>query len=286
MDFGLVGRQARELSPEAQRLVTQIRASPLRSRCRGVALVEDDVDHREDRCQPRRALLAFRHLERHARRRDRLLRRGRSAARRSLSGWRYARAISAVERPPTSRSVSAARDTIGSTGWHATNIIRSRSSSISPSSTSASGAVSIVSGASCWYLALNVRSRRNRSTAFRFATAINHAPGFRGSPSRGHCTIASVSASCARSSARLTSSTWRARPATRRGNSMRNTVSIARVVASGGGSPVTARDSTRVTPDRTPAAPGPRPRRAPRGTASTTRPPRRGRGTPSTPIRR
>ena len=214
--------------------------------------------------------------------------RARSAARRcSRAGGTPARSRPSKDRRPAEASArlstpSAARDGTRRTS-SAVGRPRSRRRR-----RPGRAAVSIVSGASCWYLALNVRSRRNRSTAFRFATAINHAPGFRGSPSRGHCTIASVSASCARSSARLTSSTWRARPATRRGNSMRNTVSIASRCRCVGGrsSPVTARDSTRVTPDRTPAAPGLRPRRAPRGTASTTRPPRRGRGTPSTPIPR
>ncbi len=50
------------------------------------------------------------------------------------SGCRKARAISAVVRPPTRRSVSATRDWTLSTGWQATNISRSRSSAIASSS--------------------------------------------------------------------------------------------------------------------------------------------------------
>ena len=43
---------------------------------------------------------------------------------------RYARAISRVDSPPTSRSVSATRDSLVSTGWQDMNISRSTSSSM------------------------------------------------------------------------------------------------------------------------------------------------------------
>ena len=52
------------------------------------------------------------------------------------------------------------------------------------------------------------------------------APGLRGTPVRGHSASATTSASCASSSARSTSRTIRARPATSLARSIRNTVSI------------------------------------------------------------
>src|SRR6188768_3177532 len=60
---------------------------------------------------------------------------------------------------------------------------------------------------------------------------MSHAPGLRGIPDSGHCSSAATSASCARSSASPTSRTMRARPAMRRGDSMRQTASIARLVS-------------------------------------------------------
>ena len=138
VDFGLVGRQARELSPEPQRLMTQIRASPLRSGRRGVALVEDDVDHL--RAPMSAASSAPRpRAPRTARpRRRSSSSRARSAARRcSRAGGRPGRSRPSRGRRPVEASARLL-DAIGSTGWHATNIIRSRSSSISPSSTSGS----------------------------------------------------------------------------------------------------------------------------------------------------
>ena len=50
------------------------------------------------------------------------------------SGTRNARAISSVVRPPSSRSVSATRASVDSTGWQAMNTSRSRSSPTSSSS--------------------------------------------------------------------------------------------------------------------------------------------------------
>ena len=49
------------------------------------------------------------------------------------SGTRNARAISAVVSPPSKRSVSATRASVGSTGWQAVKIRRSRSSPMSSS---------------------------------------------------------------------------------------------------------------------------------------------------------
>src|SRR5712671_6924123 len=65
-----------------------------------------------------------------------------------------------------------------------------------------------------------------------FAVAISHAPGPSGTPRTGHCSSAITRASCASSSAAPTSSVILARPAIRRGDSIRQTASIADLVAS------------------------------------------------------
>src|SRR5437867_3634055 len=65
-----------------------------------------------------------------------------------------------------------------------------------------------------------------------FAVAISQAPGPSGTPWTGHCSIAITRASCASSSAAPTSPVIRARPAMRRGDSIRQTASIAERVAS------------------------------------------------------
>src|SRR5947207_8204821 len=63
------------------------------------------------------------------------------------------------------------------------------------------------------------------------AVAISHAPGPPGTPWAGHCSSAITRASCASSSAAPTSPVIRARPAMRRGDSIRQTASIAERVA-------------------------------------------------------
>ncbi len=73
--------------------------------------------------------------------------------------------------------------------------------------------------------------RRSRSIARYFAEAINQAPGLSGTPVFGHCSSAATSASCARSSARPTSRTMRARPAMILADSILQTALIARCVA-------------------------------------------------------
>ena len=67
--------------------------------------------------------------------------------------------------------------------------------------------------------------------ARRLAVVISHAPGLRGTPSAGHCSSAATSASCASSSATPTSRTSRVSPAMSRGDSIRQTASIARWVS-------------------------------------------------------
>src|SRR3954447_9013442 len=59
------------------------------------------------------------------------------------------------------------------------------------------------------------------------AAAMSQAPGLSGTPDSGHFSSATTSASWARSSARPTSPVMRARPAISRGDSIRQTASIA-----------------------------------------------------------
>ena len=123
------------------------------------------------------------------------------------------------------------RDTSGRSGWQATKMRRSRSSSSGSLSMSGAPAVCVPFSSSarpsCAYLSANVRSRRKRSIALRLPTAVSQAPGLAGTPSRGHWRNASTSASCASSSARSRSFAIRASVATTRGNSIRKTVSTA-----------------------------------------------------------
>src|SRR5690606_32030559 len=71
------------------------------------------------------------------------------------------------------------------------------------------------------------------SRARFFADLISHAPGLSGMPVAGHRSRAVSSASCARSSAKPMSRTTRARPPISRADSIRQTASMARRVASG-----------------------------------------------------
>ncbi len=154
------------------------------------------------------------------------------------SGTRKARAISPVVRPPSSRRVSAARASVDSSGWQATNTSRSRSSPMPSSSATSAPTSGVVSGSSrptSASLRRYVSSRRIRSIARRLAVVISHAPGFCGTPSAGHCSSAATRASCASSSAVPRSRTSLVSPATSRGASIRQTVSIARWVSVGTG---------------------------------------------------
>jgi hypothetical protein len=102
-------------------------------------------------------------------------------------------------------------------------------SSSSAASRSGSGRVSSSRAiSSC--LRSSVAARRSMSIARCLAVAISQAPGFFGTPDCGHRSRATTSASCARSSARPTSRTMRARPAISRGDSILQTASIARCV--------------------------------------------------------
>ena len=95
-----------------------------------VALVEDQVEHGEDACQPFRQQLRRGHpVGMPASRILRLARTRRCAI--VGSAVRRARAISAVLRPASVRRVSATRAGNGSAGWQHVKISRSRSSGIS-----------------------------------------------------------------------------------------------------------------------------------------------------------
>src|SRR6202163_2663051 len=60
---------------------------------------------------------------------------------------------------------------------------------------------------------------------------MSQAPGLSGTPDFGHCSSAATRASCARSSARPTSRTIRARPAMSLGDSILQTASMAECVS-------------------------------------------------------
>ena len=84
----------------------------------------------------------------------------------------------------------------------------------------------------------------SESIARCFAVAMSQAPGLSGTPDSGHCSSAATRASCARSSARPTSRTIRARPAMSLGDSILQTASIVRCVSVA----VTATDHTIFSP--------------------------------------
>src|SRR5436309_6808838 len=142
------------------------------------------------------------------------------------SGTRKARAISAVDRPATSLSVSAARLSGGSPGWEHVKINRSRSSAIASGSLTSgisSSAPSPVSYASASERAPARRSRRRRSSARRRAVVRSQAPGRSGVPSAGQRSSACANASWTTSSAVSMSRTIRSTDATTRPYSRRNT---------------------------------------------------------------
>ena len=200
-----------------------------------VALVEDQVDDLEHHREPRRAARRAPGPRTGPAPRPASAWPGRSAVRPWPTAPGYARAISSVDRPPSSRRVSATRDRSGSTGWQATKIRASRSSPI---------------GASSCGIRLRgrVRGRSGRPPAGRtwpgdpapagcasialcLAVAVSQAPGLSGTPCSGHCSRASTNASCASSSASPTSRTSRASVAISRGDSIRQTASMRRMSA-------------------------------------------------------
>ncbi len=142
-----------------------------------------------------------------------------------------ARAISAVVRPPSSRSVSAIRASADSTGWQTVKISRSRSSSMSSGPAGSGGGTSSSARPTSASLRAYVSRRRTRSTARCLAVAMSQAPGRSGTPDPGHCSRAATSASCASSSAMPMSRTMRVTPAMIRADSIRNTASTVLAVS-------------------------------------------------------
>src|SRR5215213_4458935 len=134
---------------------------------------------------------------------------------------RNARAISSLDRPPTTRRVSATRASRESTGWQLTNISARTSSSILSGSISSSTAGSAASRA---YLSWRAVRRRIASIARRRAVAISQPTGLAGEAS-GHDTSASATASWAASSASPKSPVNRVSAATIRADSIRQTAS-------------------------------------------------------------
>ena len=175
---------------------------------RGVALVEDEVDHLEHRRQPlaRAPRRAAPRTARCASASVRLARTIRWAI--VGSGTRNARAISSVVSPPSSRSVSATRASRGQHGMagdehQAQQVVadggrparrrdRGRGRCVPDV-----GLVAQLRPA----CAREFARRRNWSMARRFAVAMSQAPGLSGMPVSGHFSSAMTSASCARSSA-------------------------------------------------------------------------------------
>ena len=147
------------------------------------------------------------------------------------TGTRNARAISSLDRPPTTRRVSATRASGESTGWQLTNISARTSSSILSGSMSSSTAAS--SAASRAYRSCRAVRRRIASIARRRAVAISQPAGLAGAAS-GHDTSASATASWAASSASPKSPVNRVSAATIRADSIRQTASTSAVPISSG----------------------------------------------------
>ena len=93
---------------------------------------------------------------------------------------RNARATSAVDRPHSSRSVSATCASTANAGWQHVQISRSRSSGYSSAFSGSSHATSSIT--SSGIARRKSVSRRSRSSARRRAVVVSHAPGFAGTP--------------------------------------------------------------------------------------------------------
>ena len=238
------GASVGQHAAQAQRVLAQRRPHPVVAGGRRVALVEDQVDDLEHRRQARRA----------ARRRAaprtapasasvRLARTIRCAT--VASGTRNARAISGVVSPPSSRSVSATRASVESTGWQQVKISRSRSSPIVVGARRRGAARPAIEEADLRVLAL--QALRPADEVDRAVLGGGHQPGAR------VVRDARLAATArARRRARPARGPRRGRrrassaPARRSGaaDSMRQTASIARCVA-----------ARSVTPRSAPAAP-------------------------------
>jgi hypothetical protein len=148
------------------------------------------------------------------------------------SDTRNARAISAVDRPATVRSVSATRFSRAMAGWQHVKTSRSRSSA-SGSAAARDEPDGPAASATSSTFARSVCRRRSTSRARRRATVVSHAPGERGRPPCGHRARAFSVASCTQSSARSQSPVSRISVATTAARSP----ATAPVVPTGGGPP-------------------------------------------------
>src|SRR6266581_8246120 len=131
-------------------------------------------------------------------------------------------ATSLVERPPSSRRVSATCASVDSAGWQQVKMRRSRSSSTCPASSGIPR--SLVPGERTATSLSSSRprdSRRRRSMARLRAVVVIQPPGLGGRPSPGHLDAAMANASCTASSATSMSPKARIRAATDRPDSSR-----------------------------------------------------------------
>src|SRR6266702_3993593 len=132
------------------------------------------------------------------------------------------RATSLVDRPPSSRRVSATCASVDSAGWQQVKMRRSRSSSTCPASSGIPR--SLVPGERTATSLSSSRprdSRRRRSMARLRAVVVIQPPGLGGRPSPGHLLNATANASCTASSARSISPKTLIRAATDRPDSSR-----------------------------------------------------------------
>src|ERR671910_259723 len=138
------------------------------------------------------------------------------------SATRKDRATSLVDRPPSSRRVSATCASVESAGWQQVKMRRSRSSCTGPTSSEMLGSsLARVSTATSPSNSRPRDSRRRRSRARLRAVVVIQPPGLGGSPSRGHLRKATANASCTASSATSMSPKARMRTATDRPDSSR-----------------------------------------------------------------
>src|SRR6266571_8526232 len=138
------------------------------------------------------------------------------------SATRNARATWVVDRPPSSRRVSATCAWGESAGWQQVKMSRSRSSGTAPGSSDTPGSWS--PGNSTATSPSNSRprdSRRRRSRARWRAVVVIQPPGLGGRPSAGHLRRATANASWTASSATSMSPKTRIRAATDRPDSWR-----------------------------------------------------------------
>ena len=177
---------------------------PSSPRGRRVAFVEDEVDDLQHRGESDLALRAFRHLQGGPRLGERPLGPDDALGDRGFRDQEGARDLLGREAAEQAKRQGNAR--LGSSGWQAVNMSRSRSSPMSSSRVASSSATACSwrspdSRPSSRWVRSTTRPRRKRSIARRLAVAISEAPGLSGTPQSGQRPSAATSASCASSSA-------------------------------------------------------------------------------------